>query len=87
MYVIIVYDVIVERVAKVCQFLRQYLNWVQNSVFEGELTESELKRIEIGLKEMIDVSKDSIIIYILPVEKIVERKYIGSMKAEPSFVI
>lgn len=87
MYVIIVYDVVVERVAKVCHFLRQYLNWIQNSVFEGEVTESELKRIEIGLKEIIDVSKDSIVIYILPIEKTVERKYIGSRKAEPSFVI
>ena len=41
MYIIIVYDVGEKRVAKVCQFLRQYLNWIQNSVFEGELTKAE----------------------------------------------
>lgn len=87
MYAIVVYDVAVERVAKVCQFLRQYLNWIQNSVFEGELTESELKRVEIGLKEIIDLDKDSIVIYILPREKIVEKIYVGIRKAEPSFVI
>ena len=46
MYVIIVYDVNVERVSKVCNFLRQYLNWIQNSVFEGEITKAELLKIK-----------------------------------------
>ncbi|MCW7078368.1 MAG: CRISPR-associated endonuclease Cas2 [Canidatus Methanoxibalbensis ujae] len=31
MYVIIVYDVNVERVAKIYHYLLKYLNWVQNS--------------------------------------------------------
>ncbi len=57
MYVIVVYDVNVGRVNKVCKFLRMYLNWVQNSVFEGELTESELVKVEAGLKEIIDKNK------------------------------
>ena len=35
MYIILVYDIQVERVAKVCKYLRQHLNWIQNSVFEG----------------------------------------------------
>ena len=34
MYVVIAYDVNVERVNKVKKFLRKYLNWVQNSLFE-----------------------------------------------------
>ena len=33
MYVILVYDVAQERVAKVCKALRRRLTWVQNSVF------------------------------------------------------
>jgi len=87
MYVIIVYDVGVERVNKVCQFLRQYLNWVQNSVFEGEITESELLKIEIELKRIINPEKDSVTIYILPFEKILKRKYIGTKKSEISSII
>jgi len=87
MYVIIVYDVSVERVNKVCQFLRQYLNWVQNSVFEGELTESELKRVEIGIKKIINENEDSVIIYQLQTDKPLQREHIGINKAEPSFVI
>jgi CRISPR-associated protein Cas2 len=87
MYVIIVYDVNVQRVNKVCQFLRMFLHWVQNSVFEGELTESELMRVEMGLKEIINENEDSITIYIFPNEKILERRFIGIRKNEPTFIL
>lgn len=60
---IIVYDVAVERVNKVKKFLRQYLHWVQNSVFEGEITLAEFERIKAGLKEIIDENEDSIVVY------------------------
>ena len=63
MYVIIVYDVAVERVNKVKKFLRQYLHWVQNSVFEGEVTLAEFERIKAGLADIIDEDEDSILIY------------------------
>ncbi|MDT7859200.1 MAG: CRISPR-associated endonuclease Cas2 [Candidatus Aenigmarchaeota archaeon] len=87
MYVIVVYDVNVQRVNKVCQFLRMFLHWVQNSVFEGELTESELMRVEMGLKEIINENEDSITIYIFPNEKVLERRFIGIRKNEPTFVL
>ncbi|MGB9825625.1 MAG: CRISPR-associated endonuclease Cas2 [Desulfofundulus sp.] len=38
MYVIIVYDVGQSRVAKVCQYFKRFLHWVQNSAFEGEIS-------------------------------------------------
>jgi CRISPR-associated protein Cas2 len=63
MYVVIVYDVAVDRVNKVKKFLRQYLHWVQNSVFEGEITLAEFERIKAGIKELIDEDEDSIVIY------------------------
>jgi len=87
MYVIIVYDVSVKRVAKVCQFLRQYLNWIQNSVFEGELTESELFRIKEKLKEILDLNEDSVVIYSFTSSKVLEKEHIGVKKAEPSFIV
>ena len=86
MYVIVVYDVNVQRVNKVCQFLRMFLHWVQNSVFEGELTESELMRVEMGLKEIVNENEDSITIYTFPNEKVIERRFIGIRKSEPTFV-
>jgi len=63
MYVVIVYDVNVSRVNKVKKFLRQYLHWVQNSVFEGETTLAEFERIKEGLLDLIDKDEDSVIIY------------------------
>ena len=87
MYVILAYDVSVKRVNKVCQFLRRFLNWVQNSVFEGELTKAELFQVERGLKEIIDKNEDSITIYIISSEKLLKRKFLGIRKAEPSSII
>lgn len=43
MYVILVYDIDAKRVGKMLKLCRRYLNWIQNSVFEGELTDVKLK--------------------------------------------
>lgn len=87
MYVIVVYDIAVERVNKVRMFLRQYLDWIQNSVFEGTLTESALKEIELGLKDIIVPEEDSVIIYMLKDAKYLKKKFIGEPKVEPSNII
>ena len=63
MYIIIVYDIEVKRVAKVCKYLRQHLNWIQNSVFEGQLTKAQLARVKSGLASLTDPENDSVIIY------------------------
>ena len=81
MYLIIVYDIKVERVNKVKSFLRQHLYWIQNSVFEGEATKSEYKIIESGLNEIIDADEDSIIIYQLRMEEAMQRKILGIEKS------
>jgi CRISPR-associated protein Cas2 len=81
MYVIIVYDVEQSRVARVCQYLRRWLHWVQNSAFEGELTESQLERIKQELPGLIDPERDSVYIYRLPDKKFVKREVIGQEKA------
>lgn len=82
MYVIVVYDVGVERVNKVRTYLRQYLDWIQNSVFEGELTGATLKKVEKGIKNIIDPALDSVIIFILRDEKFLDKKFIGEPKVE-----
>jgi len=87
MYVIIVYDVNVERVSKVCYFLRQYLNWIQNSVFEGEITKAQFYEIKSKLKEMIKEEEDSIIIYRMRSEYSFFRECIGIEKADTSTII
>ena len=81
MYVIIVYDINVDRVNKVKSFLRQYLFWIQNSVFEGEVTKSEFEAIYKGLIKIIDEDDDSIIIYKLRMAELLNREVLGIEKS------
>jgi len=81
MYVIIAYDVNVERVNRVKKFLRRYLHWVQNSVFEGELTEADLEEIKIGLREIINEEEDMIVIYRLRSADVMRREVMGVEKS------
>ncbi len=87
MYVIIAYDVNVERVNKVKKFLRRYLNWVQNSLFEGELSESDLEEIKLGLNKIINEEEDMIVIYKLRTEKVMNREIIGVDKSQIDEII
>ena len=87
MYVIIAYDVNVERVNKVKKFLRRYLNWVQNSLFEGELSEADLEEIKLGLNKIINEEEDMIVIYKFRTEKAVKREIIGVDKSQIDEII
>lgn len=80
MYVIMVYDVKENRVQKVHKLLKRYLHWVQNSVFEGELTEGQFEAMKIDVIERMDKKEDSIIIYRLGSLKYTEREIIGVEK-------
>jgi CRISPR-associated protein Cas2 len=75
-YVIIVYDVEQKRVARVCKYLRRFLAWVQNSVFEGELTEAKFHEVKTGLNRIIKKEKDSVLFYMLSGKKSVKRECI-----------
>lgn len=63
MFVIITYDVGEKRVGKVCKKLREYLDWTQNSVFEGEITPGKLAKCMSELNRIIEKSQDSIYLY------------------------
>ena len=63
MYVFVVYDVGEKRVGKMLKLCRQYLCWVQNSVFEGELSEVKLKELKLKMEGLIEKSEDSVILF------------------------
>lgn len=86
MYYIVVYDIAEKRVSKVLKFMRRYLNWVQNSVFEGELSEAKLEEMKMGLKRLIDPSEDSVLIYSMD-KKWLKREIVGLEKGEISRMI
>jgi len=80
MYVIMVYDIKEERVNKVLKIGRKYLNWMQNSVLEGEITRAKLVKLKIELKGVIDREEDSIIFYKLRTKKFFDRETMGIEK-------
>ena len=86
-YVIVVYDVAVERVDKVRKFLKQYLNWIQNSVFEGEVSVGDLAKIRVGLKKIIDKNVDSILVFAVSSQKWLKKEVIGIEKSEVTTII
>ena len=68
MYVILVYDIktdydgqrVLNRTFKTC---KKYLSHIQNSVFEGELSESQIIRLKYELDDIIRKDIDSIILF------------------------
>ena len=86
MYIIIVYDVNVDRVNKVNKFLKAYLHWHQNSVFEGKLTKYQFNEIIDKLNKLTDEDEDSVIIYKFPY-KYLEKRVLGIEKNPISFIL
>lgn len=87
MFVILVYDIAEKRVAKVLKKCREYLYWVQNSVFEGEITEAKLKKLKEELKRIIDKEEDSVVIYNLRTTKYSSREVIGQQKGGQNLIL
>ena len=63
MYVILVYDMGEKRVGKMLKLCRRYLHWVQNSVFEGEISPSKLDKLKSEASLIMDKEYDSLIIF------------------------
>jgi len=75
MYVILVYDIklndnsgarVLRNVFKIC---KKYLHHIQCSVFEGNLTESQLRRMQSELGNYVRKDKDSVIVFWSRTEK------------------
>jgi CRISPR-associated endoribonuclease cas2 len=82
MYIILVYDISIEgngqkrwnRVFKIC---KQYLTHIQNSVFEGEISKADLFKLEKLIKNEIDKTIDSVIIFKSRNERWLEKDILG----------
>ncbi len=77
MYVILVYDMGEKRVGKMLKHCRKYLNWIQNSVFEGEITEVKLKELVYDAKKIMNEKEDSLIIFKSRNERWLDKEIIG----------
>ncbi|PKM50355.1 MAG: CRISPR-associated endonuclease Cas2 [Firmicutes bacterium HGW-Firmicutes-7] len=87
MFAILVYDVGERRVAKVLKTARKYLNWVQNSVLEGEISDANYRRLQDELKKIADENVDSFIFYTFRTVKYYNREIIGVKKGGHSMFL
>ena len=87
MFVILVYDVAAKRVGKVMKTTKKYLIPVQNSAFEGVITESKLSKLKAELSSIIDPEHDSVIIYKLGSVTYAQKEEIGKTKTEDPYIL
>ena len=87
MYIVLVYDIDESRVNRVNKFLKRYLHWIQNSVFEGELSQSQYSIMLDELREIIDENMDSVVIYKCRSEKQISRINIGVQKNTTDMIL
>jgi CRISPR-associated protein Cas2 len=80
MFVILVYDANEKRVQKFHKICKKYLMHVQNSVFEGEITDADLRKLTDELREVIEETEDSVLVYKSRTRKYFERESIGIKK-------
>ena len=90
MYIILVYDInlenkegsrILRNVYKIC---KKYLVHIQNSVFEGELLESQLLKLQKELKMYIREDEDSVIVFKSRSQKWMEKVFFGKVDDDVS---
>lgn len=86
MYVILVYDInledkegqkVLRNVFKTC---KKYLVHIQNSVFEGELLESQAIKLKAELDRYIRESKDSVILFKSRSKRWMEKEFLGMIE-------
>jgi len=82
MYVILVYDCGEKRVGKMLKLCRKYLNWIQNSVFEGEISEVKIKELTLKAKDFMDEEEDSLIFFSGRTEKWLDKQVIGKERSK-----
>lgn len=80
-YFVAVYDVNQKRVGKMLKLFRRYLTWIQNSVFEGELTPAQFKSLQLEA-EVLMQDGDGVVFYQMRDERYTERIALGTEKNE-----
>jgi len=77
MYVILVYDIKQQRVGRMLKLCRRYLHWIQNSVFEGEISEVKLAELLAKARAILDEDEDSVILFKSRTQQWLEKQVVG----------
>ena len=81
MFIILVYDIGEKRVGKMLKLCRRYLNWIQNSVFEGEISDGALAELKANAHQIMK-EDDSLIIFTSRNARWLEKEIIGKSRGE-----
>lgn len=86
MYIILVYDINLENkegqkvLRKVFKTCKKYLFHIQNSVFEGEISQAQLLKMKAELDEYIRNDKDSVIVFKSRNQRWLEKEFLGKIE-------
>jgi len=61
---------------------RKYLNWIQNSVFEGEITQVKLAELKYSALKIMDPEIDSLIFFKTRQEKWLDKEVVGLERSD-----
>lgn len=86
MFVIVTYDVNQKRDAKIIKICRKYLTHVQKSVFEGDISEKQIVKLQKELKVQIKPKEDQIAIYKVKRVTEVTKEQIGYIFCEDNII-
>ncbi|MDG7036548.1 MAG: CRISPR-associated endonuclease Cas2 [Nitrososphaerota archaeon] len=87
MHVIIAYDIGIERLHKVYLVMKQYLNWIQNSAFEGDLSMGQLEELKVKVMGIIDKERDSIVVFLVSNPEWIDRRVWGRERGDVKSII
>lgn len=87
LFVILVYDFNQKRVSKALKITRKYLHWVQNSVFEGEISKANFVKLKMELENLIHPEEDSVIFYTFRSQIYSQREELGLKKGGDEFIL
>ncbi|MET9922345.1 CRISPR-associated endonuclease Cas2 [Streptomyces sp. NPDC006435] len=87
MYVVVVYDTLAKRNSRILRTCRQYLHHVQRSVFEGQLSEAQLRRFQAAVESVLDLTYDNVLVYTFPPGAQPQRLEWGMVEPAPTDVL
>ena len=91
MYIILVYDISIKdkgqkRWRRTFNICKQYLNHIQNSVFEGDILESDLFILKQKINKEIDDKHDSVIIFKSRDQRWLNKEILGLEIPDDTFI-
>ncbi|MFE9427916.1 CRISPR-associated endonuclease Cas2 [Kitasatospora sp. NPDC006697] len=83
----VVYDTAAQRNPKILRTCRKYLHHVQRSVFEGQLSQAQLRHFRAAVEDVLDLTHDNLLIYTMPYGAEPQRIEVGVTEPAPSDIL